>query len=325
MSDGDPTVVVTRRWPEPVERQLRERFSSVQLNTDDTPFGADRLREALQQADVVLPTVSDRLPAEMFAGGVRTRFLGNFGVGFNHIDVDAAAAAGVVVTNTPGVLTDATADTAMTLVLMTARRAGEGEREVRDGRWTGWRPTHLLGSDVTGRTIGILGMGRIGSAVARRARFGFDMPVVYYDPNVTDPASAGVPDARGVGTVEEVLEQADVVSLHMPGGAGNSRLIDAERLARMKATAFLINTARGDIVDTGALVKALSNGTIAGAGLDVYDTEPEVPEALRALPNAVLLPHLGSATWQTRVAMGEMVLDNLTAFLEGRPPPCRVA
>ncbi|MFN2495859.1 MAG: NAD(P)-dependent oxidoreductase, partial [Pseudonocardiaceae bacterium] len=170
---ADPVIVVTRRWPDSVERELRRRFPQVRLNTDDTPLGADGLRAALAEADVVLPTVSDQLPAELFAGPLRTRFLGNFGVGYNHIDVAAAARAGIVVTNTPGVLTDTTADIAMMLLLMVARRAGEGEREVRAGRWTGWRPTHLMGADVTGKTLGILGMGRIGTALARRAHFGF--------------------------------------------------------------------------------------------------------------------------------------------------------
>ncbi len=317
-------IVVTRKWPASVEQELQRRFPDVQLNTDDVPLGRDGLRAALEQADVVLPTVSDRLPAELFAGELRTTFLGNFGVGYNHIDTNAAAKAGIVVTNTPGVLTDTTADTAMTLLLMVARRAGEGEREVRAGRWTGWRPTHMMGADVTGKTLGIVGMGRIGVAVARRGHFGFGMPVVFYDPVDFEP-DHGIPGVHRVGTVEELLEVADFVSLHMPGGGANTHLMDAARLARMKPTAFLINSARGDVIDQNALVKALQSGTIAGAGLDVYEGEPEVPEALRALENAVLLPHLGSATLETRTAMGMLVLDNLQDFLDGREPSCRVA
>ena len=320
----DPVIVVTRKWPVSVEQELQRRFSHVRLNADDVALGRDGLRAALEQADVVLPTVSDRLPAELFAGELRTRFLGNFGVGYNHIDIDAAAKAGIVVTNTPRVLTDTTADTAMTLLLMVARRAGEGEREVRAGRWTGWRPTHMMGADVTGKTLGIVGMGRIGVAVARRGHFGFGMPVIFYDPVDFDP-DHGIPGARRVGTVEELLEAADFVSLHMPGGGENTHLMDAARLARMKPTAFLINSARGDVVDQDALVKALQSGTIAGAGLDVYEGEPDVPQALRQLENAVLLPHLGSATLETRTAMGMLVLDNLQDFLEGREPSCRVA
>ena len=177
----DPVIVVTRRWPQSVEDELQRRYPQARLNVDDVPLGPDGLRAALRQAEVVLPTVSDRLSAELFEGELCTRFLGNFGVGYNNIDVEAAAKAGIVVTNTPGVLTDTTADTAMTLLLMIARRAGEGEREVRSGNWTGWRPTHMMGADVTGKTLGILGMGRIGVAVARRAHFGFGMPVVYHD------------------------------------------------------------------------------------------------------------------------------------------------
>ncbi|MGH3777469.1 MAG: 2-hydroxyacid dehydrogenase [Pseudonocardiaceae bacterium] len=319
----EPVIVVTRTWPASVEQELQRRFPDVRLNADDIPLGRDGLRAALEQADVVLPTVSDRLPAELFDGSLRTRFLGNFGVGYNHIDTDAAAAAGIVVTNTPGVLTDTTADTAMTLLLMVARRAGEGEREVRAGRWTGWRPTHMMGADVTGKTLGIVGMGRIGVAVARRGHFGFGMPVVFYDPVDFEP-DHGITGARRVATVEELLEAADFVSLHMPGGGENTHLIDAARLARMKPTAFLINSARGDVVDSEALVKALQSGTIAGAGLDVYEGEPDVPQALRKLENAVLLPHLGSATLETRTAMGMLVLDNLQDFLTGREPSCRV-
>lgn len=321
---ADPVVVVTRRWPEAVEREIERLCPGARFNTDDVALGYDGLRAALREADVVLPTVTDRMPAEMFDGELRARFLGNFGVGFNHIDVPAARKAGITVTNTPGVLTAATADLTMTLLLMLARRAGEGEREVRAGTWRGWRPTHMMGSDVTGRTLGVLGMGRIGNAVARRAHFGFDMPVIYFD--VRDgEIDHGIPGARRAGSVDEVLETADVVSLHMPGGDGNTRLIDRDRLARMKPTAFLINTARGDIVDTTALVEALRAGTIAGAGLDVYEGEPRMPDALRAMDNVVLLPHLGSATTETRTAMGMLVLENLEAFLAGREPSCVVS
>lgn len=320
---SEPVIVVTRKWPEAVEEELRSRYPGVRLNSDDVPFGVDDLRRALREADALLPTVTDQLPAEFFGGDLRTRFIGNFGVGFNNIDVTAAAKAGIVVTNTPGVLTDATADTAMTLLLMAARRAGEGEREVRARRWSGWRPTHLLGSGVTGKTLGVVGMGRIGAAVARRAHFGFGMSVVFYDS--MEVTNHGVPDAKQLGSAQEVLEAADFVTLHMPGGAGNRHLIDAGMLAHMKPSAFLINTARGDVVDNAALAKALRDGVIAGAGLDVYDGEPNVSAELLDLDNVVLLPHLGSATVETRNAMGMLVLENLQAFLEGREPPCRVA
>jgi lactate dehydrogenase-like 2-hydroxyacid dehydrogenase len=321
----DPTIVVTRRWPTSVEEKLQATYRNVTLRDPDEPLGEEGLREALASAEVLLPCVADRLSAEMLlAPDVRTRFIGNFGVGFSNIDIEAAREAGIVVTNTPGVLTDATADLAMTLLLMTARRAGEGERHVRDQAWTGWRPTHMMGGDVTGRTLGVLGMGRIGSAVARRAHLGFGMDVVWYD-SYSGEIDTGLPGARRVDSVDEVLATADFVSLHMPGGGGNNHLIGPAELAMMKHTAYLVNTARGDVVDQTALAAALREGTIAGAGLDVFEDEPRVLEELRVLENVVLLPHLGSATLGARTAMGELVLSNLNCYLAGEEPPCRVA
>ncbi|RVB39694.1 D-glycerate dehydrogenase [Mesorhizobium sp. M7A.F.Ca.CA.001.16.1.1] len=312
-----PKVIVTRRWPHEVEQRLGDHFD-VTLNEADRPYEQQELRQALLLADAVLPTVTDRLGADLFAGGVRARILGNFGVGFNHIDIAAASAAGLIVTNTPAVLPDATADLAMTLLLMCARRAGEGERELRSGKWTGWRPTHLCGTQVSGKTVGIIGMGRIGQAMARRCHFGFGMEVVFFDSQpVPHP---GMP-ARQLATVDEVLAASDFVSLHCPGGGENTRLINERRLARMKKSAFLINTARGDVVDEDALVQALRERRITGAGLDVFETEPSVPRALTEREDVVLLPHLGSATSETRIAMGMRVIDNLSAFFEGRTPP----
>ncbi|RVA05210.1 D-glycerate dehydrogenase [Mesorhizobium sp. M7A.F.Ca.US.001.02.1.1] len=312
-----PKVIVTRRWPHEVEQRLGDHFD-VTLNEADRPYEQQELRQALLLADAVLPTVTDRLGADLFAGGVRARILGNFGVGFNHIDIAAASAAGLIVTNRPAVLTDATADLAMTLLLMCARRAGEGERELRSGKWTGWRPTHLCGTQVSGKTVGIIGMGRIGQAMARRCHFGFGMEVVFFDSQpVPHP---GMP-ARQLATVDEVLAASDFVSLHCPGGGENTRLINERRLARMKESAFLINTARGDVVDEDALVQALRERRITGAGLDVFETEPSVPRALTEREDVVLLPHLGSATSETRIAMGMRVIDNLSAFFEGRTPP----
>lgn len=320
---NDPTILVTRRWPTPVEDELRRRYPGVRLSVSDEPLGEDGLREALRTAEVLLPTVTDRLTAEMLLGSdVRTRFIGNYGVGFSNIDVDAAKRAGIVVTNTPGVLTDATADLAMTLLLMLARRAGEGERHVRSQEWSGWRPTHMMGSDVTGRTLGVLGMGRIGSAVARRAHYGFEMPVLWFDSFAG--AQCDLPGARRAESIEEVLADSDFVTLHMPGGDENSHLIGEAELNQMKPGAYLVNTARGDVVDEVALAAALRDGTIAGAGLDVFEREPQVPEALTSLENVVVLPHLGSATTGTRIAMGMLVLENLAAFLSGEEPPCRV-
>lgn len=320
---NDPTIVVTRRWPAPVEDELRRRYPGVHLSASDEPLGEDGLREALRTADVLLPTVTDRLSANMLLDSdVRTKFIGNYGVGFSNIDVDAAKRAGIVVTNTPGVLTDTTADLTMTLLLMLARRAGEGERHVRNHEWSGWRPTHMMGADVTGKTLGVLGMGRIGSAVARRAHYGFEMPILWFDSFAG--AQCDLPGARRTESIEEVLAGSDFVTLHMPGGDENSHLIGAAELKQMKPNAYLVNTARGDVVDEVALAAALRDGTIAGAGLDVFEREPQVPEALTSLENAVLLPHLGSATTGTRIAMGMLVLENLSAYLSDTEPPCRV-
>jgi lactate dehydrogenase-like 2-hydroxyacid dehydrogenase len=318
-----PRILVTRRWPSAVEAVLSERFDTT-LNRNDAALDAGQLREALLTYDAVLPTVSDKLPAALFEGAIRSKILGNFGVGFNHIDIAAAKEKGVAVTNTPGVLTDCTADIAMLLLLSVARRGGEGEREVRAGAWTGWRPTHLVGTKVTGKTVGIIGFGRIGRAFAQRCHFGFGMDVVFYNRSAIDPMEASRYGAMQLQTVEDVLEVSDFVSLHCPGGAENRHLMNAARLAAMKPEAFLINTARGDVVDEAALISALEQGTIRGAGLDVYEAEPHVPERLRAMDNVVLLPHLGSATEETRTAMGMKVVDNIAAFFAGREPPDRV-
>lgn len=319
-----PRIFVTRRWPSAVESILSDRFDTT-LNTDDLPMTGEALSAALGEYDAVLPTVSDRLPAAVFDGVMpRVRMLGNFGVGYNHIDIDAAKARGIVVTNTPGVLTDCTADIAMLLLLTVARRGGEGERQVRAGEWQGWCPTHMIGTKVTGKTVGIIGFGRIGKAFAQRCHFGFGMDVVFYNRSPVDPAEAARYGARQLPAVEDVLALSDFVSLHCPGGAENRHLMNAERLAAMRPDAFLINTARGDVVDELALIAALKGGVIRGAGLDVYATEPHVPDALRAMENVVLLPHLGSATEETRTAMGMKVVDNVTAFFDGRPPPDRV-
>ncbi|GAA2878445.1 D-glycerate dehydrogenase (plasmid) [Aminobacter sp. P9b] len=319
-----PRVIVTRRWPAAVEQILAERFDTT-FNQGDAPLGSTELKAAFLNFDAILPTVSDKLPATVFPDAdVRTKILANFGVGFSHIDTDAAQARGIVVTNTPGVLTDCTADIGMSLLLSVARRAGEGERQVRAGQWAGWCPTHMIGAKVTGKTIGIIGMGRIGKAMAKRAHFGFDMDVVFYNRSKVDDEETRAMGARQLASIEDVLAQADFVSLHCPGGAENRHLINAERLAAMKRGGFLINTARGDVVDQKALVVALDSGQIAGAGLDVYDGEPDVPGALMRMENVVLLPHLGSATEETRVAMGMKAVDNLTAFFEGRALPDKV-
>lgn len=320
-----PKVIITRKWPQAVEDQLKRQYDVV-LNADDQPLSNDELCEAMRTADAVCPTVTDGITAAVLGTkGRRAKIVSNYGVGFNNIDVNAAKANGVLVTNTPGVLTDATADLAIALLLMAARRTGEGERQVRAGEWSGWRPTHMMGTQVSGKTLGLIGMGRIARAVAQRAHHGFGMRVIFTDPYPPSPEEARQLGAEARNSIEEVLEGADFVSIHTPGGAENHHLINAARLKRMRPHAVLVNTARGDVVDEKALIQALRSGTIAAAGLDVFEKEPKVTPELVSMENVVLLPHLGSATTETRVAMGECVLRNLEAFFAGREPPNRVA
>ena len=320
-----PRVVVTRQLPAAVEEQLAREFDA-QLNRDDHPFTAGELQDALRTADAVLPTVTDKLTADVLsAEPLRARILANYGVGFNHIDLGAAKGRGLVVTNTPDVLTDDTADDAILLMLMVARRAGEGERHVRSRAWTGWRPTHMVGTKVSGKTLGMVGMGRIARAAARRARLGFGMRVVFHDPYAPPPELVAELGLESRSSVDDVVREADFLSLHCPAMPETRHLMDARRFALMKPTAFLINTARGDVVDEAALIAALRAGTIAGAALDVYEREPVVSPELLTMENVVLLPHLGSATRETRVAMGVRTLDNLRAFFSGATPRDRVA
>jgi lactate dehydrogenase-like 2-hydroxyacid dehydrogenase len=322
--NGKPRVVVTRKIPAPVEEELTRLFD-VQLNPDDRPLEAAGLQEALRTADGLLPTVTDKLTAEVLAAApLKAKVIANFGVGFNNIDIAAAKERGLTVTNTPDVLTDDTADIATILLLTVARRAGEGERHVRSKAWTGWRPTHMLGTKVSGKTLGLIGMGRIAKAVAKRAHHGFGMRIIYHDPYPPKPEEAKALGAEGRDSIEAVLREADFVSLHCPATPETRHLINADRLKLMKRGAFLINTARGDVVDEAALVAALKAGTIAGAGLDVYEREPAMAPELLAMENVALLPHLGSATMETRVAMGMRALENLKLFFAGQPVRDRV-
>lgn len=320
-----PRVLVTRRWPETIEAELAERFDTV-FNVDDRPMSPDAFRDALGQFDAILPTVTDGLGSRSLeVSKPRTRILANYGVGFSHIDTTATQKLGITVTNTPDVLSECTADLAMTLMLMVARRAGEGERELRAGEWTGWRPTHLVGAKVSGKTLGIIGFGRIGQAMAQRAHHGFGMKIVVLNRSKIAQDILDRYDAKQVETIEDLLPQCDFVSLHCPGGAENRHLINSRRLEMMKPTAFLINTARGEVIDEHALAQALMFDCIGGAALDVFDGEPKVAPVLLDCDNLVMLPHLGSATDETRTAMGRRVLDNLVDFFEGREPKDRVA
>lgn len=309
---------MTRPMTAAVEARARAEFD-VEIRQSNAPLSEAELLDALTGYDLVVPTLGDRFSAEVFAraGKIRCRLLANFGVGYNHIDVAAALAAGIAVSNTPGAVTDATADIAMTLILMSARRAGEGERLVRSGAWQGWNPTQMLGQHVTGKTVGIVGMGRIGQAIARRCHFGFGMKVKFQSrsPKVTDYP------AEQVGELAELASKVDFLVAAVPGSAETRHLIDAAILGAMKPTAHLINISRGDVVDETALVRALGQQEIAGAGLDVYEHEPDVPQSLLDLKNVTLLPHLGTAAEEVRSNMGHMALDNVAAFLDGKPLP----
>jgi glyoxylate reductase len=312
-------VVVTRRLPRSVEAKLAERFDA-ELNPADDPFDRDQLLDAMERCDVLVPSVRDRIDAGLIGeAGERLRLIANFGAGTDNLDLTAAQARGIAVTNTPGVLTEDTADLVMALILIGPRRLGEGERNLRAGRWRGWGPTDQLGASLTGKSLGIVGLGRIGGAVARRAQ-AFGMEVHYHNRR----AVAGE-DALHWPDLDSMLPAMDVVSLNAPYGPATHHLIDRRRLDLMRSDAWLINAARGGLVDEEALIEALAEGRIAGAGLDVYPNEPEVDPRLLELPNVVLLPHLGSATLESRTAMGEKVLANILAFAEGRELPDRVA
>jgi lactate dehydrogenase-like 2-hydroxyacid dehydrogenase len=317
---SNPKVLQTRRWPQAAEQALNALFD-VTVDAEDRPLSREALIEGVKTHDAIAVTVTDKIDADVIAAAAegQCQIIANFGVGVNHIDLAAAASHGLPVANTPGVLTDATADIAMTLMLMACRRAAEGEREIRNNAWSGWRPTHLLGMDFSGKTVGIIGMGRIGKAVARRCALGFGMKVVFYNRSkVTD---CGDINAVQLDTVEEVCAKADIVSLHCPGGDETRHILSASALAAMPSHGLVINTARGDVIDEDALAKALHDGQIGGAGLDVFQGEPVINPSLLSAPNTVFLPHLGSATIETRNAMGMMVVENLKAHFAGEKLP----
>ena len=312
-------LLVTRPMTARATAAITAEFDAEFL--ENTTLDAAQAAQAMQDYDAILPTLGDAFTAAAFDGNPRCKLLANFGAGFNHIDIDAAKAAGVVVSNTPEVVTDATADIALTLMLATLRRTSEAERILRAGEWVGWNPTQMLGHHMSGATVGIIGMGRIGKAIARRCHFGFGMKVVFFNrSSVTDldfPASQ-------ITDLHDMLRACDVAVIAVPGGASTRGLIGQDELAALGSDSFLINIARGDVVDEGALIAALYAGTIAGAGLDVYANEPTVPQDLIDAPNATLLPHLGTATDDTRTQMALRALGNIQAFALGRNPPDRI-
>jgi lactate dehydrogenase-like 2-hydroxyacid dehydrogenase len=310
-------LLITRRLPDRVLAAANARFD-VTLRDRTEVLTPEELRAALRDFDAVLPTLGDRFQPDVFADvpAPRAKILANFGVGFNHIDAVAARAHGIAVTNTPGAVTDATADIALTLILMTARRAGEGERILRRGDWRGWGPIEMLGMHVTGRTVGIIGMGRIGKAIAKRCHFGFGMQVIFHNRSVV--ADPGLPATQV--TMAQVLA-ADIVVVAVPGSKETYHLLNAAAFAQMRRDGIFINISRGDVVDEPALIAALQAGQIAGAGLDVYEFEPKVPAEFLTTENVTLLPHLGTAALEVRENMGLMALGNIIAWDEGRPLP----
>ena len=320
MASAKPLLYVSRLLPDPVMAAVRAQYDLLH-EPSNGPAAPTALRQGLSKAVAAIVTLTDRIDADTLASARELKILANYAVGYNNIDLNAAQRRGIAVTNTPDVLTDATADLTWALLLAAARRVVEGDRLVRSGQWTGWTPTQLLGAAVAGSIVGIVGMGRIGQAVARRAA-GFRMQVIYHSHRAVDTP----PGAHwGSRDLPDLLRESDIVTIHAPLTPETRHLIGAPEFALMRRTAILINTARGPIVDESALVTALQEGTIAGAGLDVFEDEPKLHPHLASLPQVVLLPHLGSATLATRVEMGMICLKNIEAILAGRPAPNRVA
>ena len=314
-----PKVIVTRRLPEAVETRMAELFD-VELNFTDTPFDAAQLADAVARADVLVPTVTDRIDAALLAkAGEQLRLIANFGNGTDHIDLAAARARNIIVTNTPGVLTDDTADMVMALILAVPRRLFDAEKILRAGQWQGWAPTSLLGHRITGKRLGIVGMGRIGQAVALRAR-AFGLAIHYHNRKRLPQAIESQLEATYWPTLESMLKRVDIISINCPHTAETHHLLNADMLAQLPRHAYVINTARGEIVDENALADALAQGRIAGAGLDVFEQEPAVNPRLLPLPNVVLLPHLGSATFEARQDMGDKVIANIRSWTDGHRP-----
>lgn len=318
-----PRVFVTRHLLPEVEARMVELFDTT-LNRDDRPLSREELVAAVQGCDVLVPTVTDRIDAELLAAaGPDLKLIASFGAGTDHIDLAAAAARGIMVTNTPGVFTDDTADIAMEMIIGLPRRVREGIALVRRGEWTGWTPTALLGVKLSGKVLGIVGMGRIGQAVAHRAR-AFGLHIAYHNRKRLPEAIEQMLGARYVETLDELVAQADIITLHSPANAESHRMIDARRIALMKPGACLINTARGDLVDQEALIAALEDGRLGGAGLDVYPDEPTVDPRLLKIPNCMTLPHIGSATREGRGDSGHKVIANIRVWADGHRPPDQV-
>ena len=316
-------VIVTRRLPEPVETRMRELFD-VELNTEDRPFEREELAAAMGRADVLVPTITDRIDSTLLArAGEKLKLIANYGAGFDHIDVETARGRGVIVANTPGVLTDDTADMTMAMILAGPRRLKEGARLMREGEWQGWSPTALMGHRIGGKRLGILGMGRIGQAVARRA-VPFGLQIHYHNRRRLHADIEAETGATFWESLDQMLARVDILSINCPHTPGTFHLLNARRLKLMKPTAYIVNTSRGEVIDENAMTRMLRSGELAGAGLDVFEHGHEVNPRLRDLDNVQLLPHMGSATEEGRIEMGEKVIINIKTFADGHRPPDQV-
>ena len=323
MSQNKPKLILTRKLPETIETRMRELFDAT-LNDSDQALTRAELEAAVKTADVLVPTVTDKIDADLISKfGDQLRLIASFGTGVDHIDLAAAKARGVTVTNTPGVLTEDTADVTMALILAVPRRIAEGDALARSGKWKGWSPTGMLGHRINGKRLGIVGMGRIGEAVARRAR-GFGLSIHYHNRKPVHPETEAELEATYWESLDQMLARVDIVSVNCPHTPATNQLLSAERLSLMQSSAYIVNTSRGEVVDEKALADLLAQRHIAGAGLDVYSAEPDIPSALCDLPNVVLLPHIGSATIEGRLQMGDKVIINVQTFWDGHTPPDRV-
>ena len=323
MSQNKPKLILTRKLPETIETRMRELFDAT-LNESDQALTRAELEAAVKTADVLVPTVTDKIDADLIAKfGDQLRLIASFGTGVDHIDLAAAKARGVTVTNTPGVLTEDTADVTMALILAVPRRIAEGDALARSGKWQGWSPTGMLGHRINGKRLGIVGMGRIGEAVARRAR-GFGLSIHYHNRKPVHPETEAELEATYWESLDQMLARVDIVSVNCPHTPATNQLLSADRLSLMQSSAYIVNTSRGEVVDEKALADLLAQRHIAGAGLDVYSAEPDIPSGLCDLPNVVLLPHIGSATIEGRLQMGDKVIINVQTFWDGHTPPDRV-
>jgi len=317
------SVIVTRRLPDVIETRMMELFD-CRLNIEDKPMSQAQLIEAVKEADILVPTVTDRIDAAVLSqAGPQLKLIASFGTGVDHIDLKTARQRGITVTNTPGVLTEDTADMTMALILSVPRRLAEGERLVRSGDWQGWAPTGMLGHRVNGKRLGIIGMGRIGSAVARRAK-GFGMSIHYHNRRRVHPSVEEELEATYWESLDQMLSRMDIISINCPHTPATFHLLSARRLKLLREEAYIVNTSRGEVVDENALTRALEAGEISGAGLDVFEHEPAINPKLLRLDNVVLLPHMGSATIEGRIAMGEKVIISIKTFVDGHTPPDRV-